>query len=116
MARHLEQNPPNVSREAVVRCQVSRIYYAAFGKAARYAEDFLGFRPTGRPEDHGRLKQLFISQRRHKVGVDLGRLREIRNQCDYAHSSIADPEAMLKDAGKIYEYVIKALPPPSQKT
>ena len=98
-----------------MRSEVSRLYYSAFGFSSRYAQNYLGFAPTGKPDDHGLLKRTFKRNRRERVGEELGRLREMRNQCDYSHELIENLEAMLKDAAKIHDYINKALPPPAKK-
>ncbi|TFE71357.1 HEPN domain-containing protein [Methylacidiphilum caldifontis] len=71
------------SQEASYRSAVSRAYYSAFCLARNYAKDCLGFQPTGKGEDHERLRQYFKKEKMPDIASALGRLRKWRNVCDY---------------------------------
>jgi hypothetical protein len=113
LARWLATNtPPGVSQEAAWRVAVSRAYYAAFGHATRYAQDYLSFQPRGGPEDHGRLRAHLNSRRRRATADSLDRLREWRNACDYLGAFPGNLSRTANAALGEADYVFKSLPPP----
>lgn len=74
------------SDEASLRSSVSRAYYAAFCTARNHAAS-LGFRITATGKDHQLVERFYSGQANRKiVGLNLGRLRLSRNQCDYRDS------------------------------
>lgn len=84
LASALAQLPNlGVSDEALMRCAISRAYYAAFCHARNYARDRhgLALRYTG--DDHFLVKNHFANRRARGVAMKLDRLRDLRNQCDY---------------------------------
>ena len=77
------QTGASFSEEAAQRGAVSRAYYAAFCWARRYAEQSLGFRSTGRGQDHKRLREYLQRAGKGGLAARLNRLRGWRNACDY---------------------------------
>ena len=71
------------SQEAARRSAVSRAYYAAFCWARNYAEANLGFRRTGKAEDHGYLRTHLSQRGMARIASNLNKLRQWRNDCDY---------------------------------
>jgi len=76
---------PSCTREALLRSVVGRAYYAAYGVAKQYAAQHLSFRIHGEPDDHARLPRRLISSGLPFAGTRLQRLRDWRNECDYAN-------------------------------
>ena len=76
------------SEEARYRTAVSRAYYAAFCHARDYAARHLGFVPTGKPEDHRKLREYLQNKGGKWISVAryLNDLRQSRNACDYLQS------------------------------
>jgi hypothetical protein len=84
IARYREdQNTSEFSREAALRCAVSRAYCAAFCHARNYARDPHGFKPFHNQDDHPRVREHFRKLGNTKLAGDLELLRQWRNQCDY---------------------------------
>jgi hypothetical protein len=84
LAQHLQgQSTSGFSQEAVLRCAVSRAYYAAFCHARNYARDYHGFKLGHGPNDHPHVREHFQRLGNVKIAGDLEVLRRWRNQCDY---------------------------------
>ena len=96
------------SQEASYRCAVSRAYYAAFCWCRNYAQNNLGFKPTGRPEDHKHLREHLkkIDGKWARIASKLNTLREWRNQCDY-ENDVEGLSHMLKVSIKFSSEVIE---------
>lgn len=71
--------------EACQRSAISRAYYGAFGLARKVAVNE-GLTLTHKGEDHKNVEQHFrrSSQKlRKQIGIELNRLRRLRNKADY---------------------------------
>ena len=111
LARWLSvHTPADVSQEAAQRDAISRAYYAAFGHARKYAEDWLGFVPREAAEDHGRLGAHLKSRRRRGTADRLARLRDWRNDCDYSGEFPGDLATVVGLALVDADYVFASLP------
>jgi len=93
LARFLAGQSDSYSHEAAHRSGVSRAYFAAYCHARDYATGQLGFTPSGGVEDHGHLRQHYKSRGQTAIAIDLDKLRQWRNQCDY--DSIVSPAVSL---------------------
>ncbi|NOX63716.1 MAG: hypothetical protein GXP42_17465 [Chloroflexi bacterium] len=72
--------------EACLRSAISRAYYGAFGLARDVAVSQDGLILSRSPKDHVRVIAHFrrSSQKtRRRIGLDLDRLRRVRNRADY---------------------------------
>ncbi len=96
------------SRDAALRCAVSRAYYSAFCHARNYARNKGDFIPKGKPEDHGELKIYYNSMRMHKIARGLTNLRLWRNDCDY-EDQVGNLERLFKSAFSKAEYILNTL-------
>ncbi len=94
------------SAEAADRTAVSRAYYAAYCWARNYAASQLGFQPTGRPEDHKRLREHLKHHGKPRVASHLNKLRVWRTNCDY-YDQVQNINTMVKSALKIADKVIQ---------
>jgi uncharacterized protein (UPF0332 family) len=72
-----------ISKEALYRCAVSRAYYSAFCWARNYAQRNLGFKPTGKGEDHKLVREILAKKGFIEIAGKLDELRKWRNSCDY---------------------------------
>lgn len=98
------------TEEAAQRSSVSRLYYAAFGCAKRYAiNNGLVFRDQRSSEVHKEVRDFFERDRhrRHITGK-LNRLRQWRNQCDY-EDRLENPEIIYDSSCKAANEVLEAL-------
>ena len=77
------QAPAGASQEALLRCAISRAYYAAFCHARNYARDRHGFVPRYNGDDHSLVRRHFSTRRERGVANKLDNLRDWRNICDY---------------------------------
>ena len=85
LAEHVQgQSGLGFGQEAAGRCAVSRAYYAAFCYARNHAQIHSGFVPTRTAEDHRKLAEHLRQHGRASEAQRLERLRQWRNQCDYA--------------------------------
>lgn len=73
----------DITEEAVLRCAVSRAYYAVFCYTRNFARDNLGFIPTHEAKDHTLLRRFLRSKNKTAVASFLDDLRKWRNNCDY---------------------------------
>lgn len=94
------------SAEAADRTAVSRAYYAAFCWARNYAESRLGFRRTGRAQDHTHLRKHLTRRGKPQMASRLNRLRGWRNNCDY-DDQVPDIGNLVKSALKTADKVIQ---------
>jgi hypothetical protein len=114
LARVLRDNTPaGMTPEGACRCAISRAYYAAFGYARNYAQNYLEFQPRDDGDDHGRLRAHLRQRRRAKTATALDRLREWRNQCDYLDELPGDVTKTVDLPLQEAEYVFESLPPPA---
>lgn len=98
LAEHMQgQSGVGFGQEATARCAVSRAYYAAFCSARNHAQIDTGFVLTGTAEDHGRLTEHLRQHGRAGEARRLKRLRQWRNQCDYA-DEISNLPSLLSSA------------------
>lgn len=76
-----------VDNESCMRSAVSRAYYASLHRSIIFAESKgVRFQCKGKSEIHGEVLDYFkyhSSTVLHFVGVNLGRLKKNRNECDY---------------------------------
>lgn len=115
LARALHQQSKGVDQqEALLRTALSRAYYAGFGHARTYARDWLGFRPRNDPDDHGRLRAHLKSKRRKGDSDRLDRLRQWRNEGDYADEFIDNLPALVVSAIREAELLFISLSPPKR--
>jgi hypothetical protein len=114
LARLMLATPPaGADPETVFRGVINRAYYAAFRHALQYAEDYLGFTPTGFGADHGRLRQ-HLRTRRYQAAVALTLLNEWRTFADYDNGTpIVDYPQTAADAIAQAERVFYFLQPPA---
>lgn len=84
LAQYIQsQTAAGVSQEALLRCAISRAYYAAFCHARNYARDRHGLAPHYNADDHSLAPRHFRSRRERGVAIKLDNLRDWRNVCDY---------------------------------
>lgn len=88
LARKLKELAENESslQEAYIRSAVSRAYYAAFGRAKRFAESKLGFKAKQGASDHKELRDCLKHNSYAGEAGWLDDLRHWRNSCDYDES------------------------------
>ena len=109
LARSLAQFPDlGVNDETILRCAISRAYYAAFCHARNYARDRHGLALRYNGEDHFLVKKHFTTRRAQGVALKLDQLRLMRNQCDYA-DAMTDLTKLLPRALAEAEMVIAIL-------
>ncbi len=99
LAERLHQESESfVETEAYQRSAISRAYYGAFGLAREIAvREGLSLTFTG--EDHKNVEQHFRgnSQKfRKQIGIELNRLRRLRNKADSAESISGLPKETRK--------------------
>jgi len=75
----------NFSKEAAIRCAISRAYYSAYCHSRNHAQRYLDFHPATKNkwEDHERLRNHFSTCQQTEISERLQDLREWRNDCDY---------------------------------
>ena len=111
LARTLqEQAAGEADAEALLRTALSRAYYGAFCFVRNYAREQLGFEPRNAADDHGRLRA-HLKGKRFKVAQKLDRLRQWRNESDYADRLSFDAEAALAAAIAEADAVVALLTP-----
>ena len=112
LAKSLENFQGNgFSQEAAERSGVSRAYYALFCTLREYAARHMHFLPTGRPEDHRRLREHLLQNRHRNWAQDLDRLRQWRNACDY--ENVIEPDQrqqMFRASIRLAEKIFEQLP------
>jgi hypothetical protein len=96
--------------EALLRTAVSRAYYGAFCFVRNHARDRLGFEPRHDADDHGRLRAHLRGKRR-QISQKLDRLRQWRNESDYADQLPFDAEATLVAAIGEADAIVALLTP-----
>lgn len=117
LARFLQRQAGiGISSEALLRSALSRTYYGVFCYARNYARDFLGFRPRYDGEDHGRLRAHLKKAKRWRVGEKLGRLRDLRNNCDYHDQLALGLRDALLTSLVDADYVFASLIPPASSS
>lgn len=82
LAEHLLAMRDDVKEESKQRSAASRAYYAAFGRAADYAEN-QGTELRGYGQDHSAVRRHFKERWRHDISNRLYDLQLWREQCDY---------------------------------
>jgi hypothetical protein len=95
--------------ESKERSAASRAYYAAFGRAADYAEA-QGAPLTGKGEDHSAVRRHFKDRRRTDISNKLFDLLVWREKCDYQHEveNLSDLAAQaIEHADYIFERLSK---------
>lgn len=92
LAERLHQESTTFAEtEACQRSAISRAYYGAFGLAREVAVKE-GLTLTYKAEDHKNVEKHFrrsSRKSRRQIGIELNRLRRIRNKADYADSITA---------------------------
>jgi len=99
--------------ESAKRTAVSRAYYAAFCFVRNHEEKEGGFRRTGGPEDHERLRIHLTEKGEEEMAETLLNLRKLRNRCDYK-DVVKNLDKMLEDSFQWAEEIIEYFS--SQKT
>lgn len=92
--------------EAVQRTAVSRAYYAAFCFARNYAKTRFGFKQTGGPQDHQKLRELFKQLGKPQLASRLNQLRSWRNACDY-EDQVSNISDMCQSAIQVADQAIQ---------
>ena len=111
LARTLQQQAAGeTDSEALLRTALSRAYYGTFCFVRNHARDQLGFEPRNDADDHGRLRA-HLKGKRFKVAQKLDRLRQWRNESDYADRLSFDAEAALAAAIAETDAVVALLTP-----
>jgi len=90
LCNNIEDKDIGFSQEAVRRCSVSRVYYAAYHYAKDYAIRNLNYHPLSRREtrakcynEHREIIEHYRSRHRDEIASRLEELRDWRNDCDY---------------------------------
>jgi len=76
----------NINQEAAQRCAISRAYYAVFCKSRNYLRDIDNDINLNSSSVHFLVSQKFEQSKdttRKRIGVNLSRLRKLRNKADY---------------------------------
>lgn len=111
LARSLQHQAAGASdAEALLRTAVSRAYYGAFCFVRNHARDQLGFSPRNDADDHGRLRAHLRGKRR-QIAQRLDRLRQWRNESDYADQLPFDAAATLGAAIGEADRIVASLTP-----
>lgn len=111
LARSLQQQAVGeTDPEALLRTAVSRAYYGAFCLVRNHARDQLGFEPRNDADDHGRLRAHLRGKRR-QIAQRLDRLRQWRNESDYADQLPFDAEAAAAAAITEADGIVTLLTP-----
>lgn len=101
------------SREAIIRCSISRAYYAAFCHARNcaLARGNFDYDPNSKKDKgmiHSKLIQYYKDQRLIEIALMLGDLRRWRNKSDYNNkfdNQFYLLERSLSHASKIIEKI-----------
>jgi uncharacterized protein (UPF0332 family) len=111
LAKEMTKVGLSSSQEAVLRCAISRAYYAAFCSSRNFAlTEGATFKKTG--EDHRLVPTYFThstDRKRQKIATKLKRLKDNRRQADYEDVVTSYKflwQMSLQDA----EYIINTLP------
>jgi hypothetical protein len=111
LARTFQQQAAGqTNAEALLRTALSRAYYGAFCFVRNHAREQLGFQSRNNADDHGRLRA-HLRGKRFKVAQKLDRLRQWRNESDYADRLPFDVEATLAAAITEADAVVALLTP-----
>jgi len=96
------------SVEAKLRVAISRAYYAAFCQARNYLIDNSSFVALSDQETHWDIIYKFLHSSdgsRRRIGLELSRLRNSRNQADYddvyPNLSLATAQALVNAAQQV---------------
>lgn len=109
LARDLQdRSGPGYSAEAASRAAVSRAYYAAFCSARNHAARYMGFSPSGKAEDHRRLREHLQKRGLVRPASSLGDLRIWRNRCDY-DDSVQGLKHMVRNALESAQEILETL-------
>ncbi|BCL82409.1 hypothetical protein ccbrp13_48740 [Ktedonobacteria bacterium brp13] len=79
----------NINQEAAQRCAISRAYYAAFCESRNYLRDIDNETNLNSSSAHFIVSQKLKESKdttRKRIGVNLSRLRQLRNKADYQDS------------------------------
>jgi uncharacterized protein (UPF0332 family) len=79
----------NINQEAAQRCAISRAYYAVFCKSRNYLRDIDNEVNLNSSSVHLLVSQKFEKSKdktRKRIGINLSRLRQLRNKADYQDS------------------------------
>jgi len=98
-------NTMGFAKEAATRSAVSRAYYAAFCFARNHARDHPGYIPKNDESEHSAVPAYFRQRRMYNIADRLGRLRQWRNECDYA-DVVREVDSMAENALQTSEYII----------
>jgi|SRR5581483_1092488 uncharacterized protein (UPF0332 family) len=105
LAQFLATNQGSFTREAALRCAISRAYFAAFCHARNYASSQQGFKPKRTEEDHSDVREHFKRSGMLDIASKLDQLRQWRNKCDYAEEVFQVPviaESALNTAQTVF--------------
>ena len=105
----LDLKSSEVSKEALYRCAISRAYYSAFCWARNYAQRNLGFKPTGKGEDHKLVREILAKKGFIEIAEKLDDLRRWRNSCDYKDVIDDDLNSIAFNLIKYAEDIIQIL-------
>lgn len=108
----LRNLPSPGSEESRFRTAISRAYYAAFCSARATAASQDGLMISYAGEDHNRVTAHFRFARdplRRKIGWDLKRLRDFRNQADYDDVMIGTPRSLAQSSVALAQNILTAL-------
>jgi uncharacterized protein (UPF0332 family) len=105
----LDLKSSEVSKEALYRCAISRAYYSAFCWARNYAQRNLGFKPTGKGEDHKLVREILAKKGFIEIAEKLDDLRRWRNSCDYKDVIDNDLNSIAFNLIKYAEDIIQIL-------
>jgi len=103
LAKFLTNNKeqiPDISQEAILRCAVSRAYYAAFCHARDYAIQKLGYTRDKSSNEHSSVRRCYEKDMAD-IANKLEQLHGWRKTCDYETQPIFNP--MLKATNAIRE-------------
>ncbi len=105
----------HTNKEALLRCAISRAYYASFCKARNYLRDIDKVKGLGKASSVHRLviDRFGISNdtTKNDIGAGLRRLRQFRNNADYqdrfrnlektALEALSDAEEVIENLNKL---------------
>ena len=100
---------PLAGAEANQRAGVSRAYYAAFVLARNRLRDVDGASVPMSGYAHQFVAQQYSTDadpRRRQIGIDLGRLRQDRNKCDYDDTVPGLPTLVRRSLARATQIVI----------
>jgi uncharacterized protein (UPF0332 family) len=111
LAKEMTKAGLSSSQEAVLRCAISRAYYAAFCSSRNFAlTEGATFKKTG--EDHRLVPNYFIQstdRKRKKVATKLKRLKDNRREADY-EDTVLNYKFLWQTSLQHAEYIINTLP------